>query len=985
MQGSRRRVALTMLLVMIAAPWTHLAAASATSEETSTAGRQSEASTYVYNLFLDDPNDDIGDDVSITTLEPDDGAQHTVSILGTGKTFRTDELRSDLTVYNFLASGSPLDLFMRFTAPREDNAQERSTATVTVRLEAGSNVETATLTLEDPCVQNLLNTGCGFVNVETSLDLGAGFLIEAGERLEIDVDATVQCVQDVDTPDDPQNEEERTQGRQFGGGDCDVELAWGDVENQQSNSRLTIKANALSGSEMRIHREGGLWNDRQVLEWAPNHRPDYRTVQFSVDVRNAFGRVDIQSIDLLIWSPTGFETYDEEIPESALTLDAGGLVGDVLWTYNAGLQPGDYSVALQITDVQGNQVNVSHPGFTILRHDLFLELPSDQPPNLLIAPGRSSSIEFLIEHIGDASEQLRVEMDVNPPLPNRWADPVWDRPAGYDLPTGGTISRPILTIQAPSDDVSDRPPELEIIARAYGLVEGVEREVRVATYLIGVEEVDVHAVPRIQVYGELERQAQIADSGREGLFDANLSHYIDASTTRTFALDLTNEGFDTDNFSIRILNPDPLRWGVVVADNSTGAPLPSQGGVYLSPEVVSHTVMPLNLVVTPPPENDRVAEDIIQLEVLITSVGNSSKYDSVEFTVHRTFGVQARVINDGDGGVLGTVGPLEPDGTATFVIEIANTDSSSLVRRWVLTDPSRTASLSTLEVHRQWDYEILDENNSPLVVLDLAGDERATLQVSIELSGEIPAGDHRIHIRVAEQGSEDDQRYFDLPLIIQVDEELVQGLIEVTRRSEDATIVSNGDLEMVFRVYNGNNVPVNMNIIPNPPDDWTVLLRSDLSPQSTFLSLSVGPFQEADFTMTVSAPDGLRNNDAVPIPFTIQPSVGNAAATFVESQSVSVLTQCEGIDCLLSEITDPRPNTVLLFAVLAFLGVAWVYSNGRRSGRGDKDLVPIEDQDPVESTEAVPPTEEDLPPPVLDEVEAEAAWDDLEDELELIE
>ena len=174
---------------------------------------------------------------------------------------------------------------------------------------------------------------------ETSLDLGAGFLIEAGERLEIDVDATVQCVQDVDTLDDPQNEEERTQGRQFGGGDCDVELAWGDVENQQSNSRLTIKANALSGSEMRIHREGGLWNDRQVLEWAPNHRPDYRTVQFSVDVRNAFGRVDIQSIDLLIWSPTGFETYDEEIPESALTLDAGGLVGDVLWTYNAGLQP----------------------------------------------------------------------------------------------------------------------------------------------------------------------------------------------------------------------------------------------------------------------------------------------------------------------------------------------------------------------------------------------------------------------------------------------------------------------------------------------------------------------------------------------------------------------------------------------------------------------------------------------------------------------
>ena len=228
-----------------------------------------------------------------------------------------------------------------------------------------------------------------------------------------------------------------------------------------------------------------------------------------------------------------------------------------------------------------------------------------------------------------------------------------------------------------------------------------------ATYLIGVEEVDVHAVPRIQVYGELERQAQIADSGREGLFDANLSHYIDASTTRTFALDLTNEGFDTDNFSIRILNPDPPV-GCRRCGQLDGCTLAIPGRrVHLSPEVVSHTVMPLNLVQTRRLlENDRVAEDIIQLEVLITSVGNSSKYDSVEFTVHRTFGVQARVINDGDGGVLGTVGPPNRrDG------DLRHRDREHGLQQPRCSPMGVDRSLEDgvsqhLEVHRQWDYEI---------------------------------------------------------------------------------------------------------------------------------------------------------------------------------------------------------------------------------------------------------------------------------------
>ena len=61
-------------------------------------------------------------------------------------------------------------------------------------------------------------------------------------------------------------------------------------------------------------------------------------MQFSVDVRNAFGRSDIDSVRLLMSTPTGATTvFDKEFTSNELRLDNNGLVGNFTFTYDSGI------------------------------------------------------------------------------------------------------------------------------------------------------------------------------------------------------------------------------------------------------------------------------------------------------------------------------------------------------------------------------------------------------------------------------------------------------------------------------------------------------------------------------------------------------------------------------------------------------------------------------------------------------------------------
>ena len=225
----------------------------------------------------------------------------------------------------------------------------------------------------------------------------------------------------------------------------------------------------------------------------------------------------------------------------------------------------------------------------------------------MIAPGQTSSVEFLVEHTGSTSSDLEVVFDLARSLPSSWSDPIWDKPQGYSLQGGGTSARPILQIDVPEGDLSNTPEKLEVEARAFADIDGTITEVAVVEIILNIEEVGVYAPPRVSIYEDEEHQIQISDSTRPEFYDETLSHYVDSDEIGDFYIDIFNSGFDTDSFFIRV-NEMPTSWQYKFFDNDTGMELTEEGINSVTPDIGSHDILSIRMEVYPP--TDREAQDI---------------------------------------------------------------------------------------------------------------------------------------------------------------------------------------------------------------------------------------------------------------------------------------------------------------------------------------------------------------------------------------
>ena len=434
-----------------------------------------------YELYLDAPTSETGGQGSITTIEPNGGQEEGSAI--SGLEFRSAEMISDLYI-----NGSGSSNTARLSAYIQFRGAEGSTADVTFSLKSGdTQISSESRQLEDACSPNpFTGGGCDWTIIEVEFDAGAnGFMVAKGKQLKIRIDAQATC-------------EGNTGG--VGGGDCAVDIAFGKMESSGGYSRLQIMTNALSGSSVRVHScneaFGCNWNDAQKFEWSPNHRPDFREMQFSVEVRDAFGREDIEEVNLIMDTPNGANVvFEKNFEDDDFKLDNNGLVGNFSYTYDAGIAAGEYPVRLEVEDVQGHSVVFEHPGITMLENDIYLTLPSNQPDVVLFAPGAVVQVEFLVEHTGSSSSSIDVIFDLETNLPSTWSDPQWSAPSStYTLNGGGSSVIPELQLEVPEGDLDSAPDSLEIEARVYAQNSlGQNEEVAIRTISLDFEEVDVFA------------------------------------------------------------------------------------------------------------------------------------------------------------------------------------------------------------------------------------------------------------------------------------------------------------------------------------------------------------------------------------------------------------------------------------------------------------------------------------------------------------
>lgn len=863
-----------------------------------------------YELYLDRDRNDEGNELDFTTIEPS-GSNLEASILGNGIKFYTNELLSDLTIYGKSGNSARIFAFMQFET--SDNA----TADVTVKLFAGDSlIEQHTEVIDGPRCGGFFGD-CAWAGYQIDLDLdNDGDTISNGDEMRMEISASASC-------------EDSGQGP-FSS--CNVNLAYGGKIGN-GFSRMEFRANALSGSQVKIHEEGDGWSETEVTEWSPTHRIENRKMQFTVDVRDAFGRSDIDSIELYLYTPSkASTTFSKEFGNNELKLDNDGLVGNVTFQYPSGIDSGEYPLELIITDVQGHVIVYDHPeGVTFLEYDVFLTFPPNQIPKLLVAPGQTSSVEFSLLHTGSVASDLRVEMELQQSLPSGWSDPNWDSPGGYTLSGGGSSASPLLTIQAP-EDLSSIADNYQIIVEAYAYAtSGADSgsQVRLVSLAVDVEKVNQFGPPQIDVYEDVEQQKQIFDSDRTDLYNENLSHYIDYDKVGDFYLSISNVGFDDDSYRIRI-QEIPVAWSLKFIINGTGTELTEQGIDSLTPIVYQGEKLVLKVEVYPPFERDAVDIGLIRLSVTSDNSVDEVFTTPVAWTVHRTFGIVGEVISDSDGGTLGQVGPVSPGSTVKYNVRITDSSDDAGTTNWVIKNPAALQrNIDNDPGYATWLYEITDIEGNIALVAPLTGGQYFDIEVEITIRQQVEAGIHVVYLQVAEESNgEDDPRYFDLPLTIEVDEEVIPGNLIVEQKSQTSRVGAGQTVEIEYRIDNLNNVEVDVIISVKAPDGWDATLDD-----GEIIPFTLDAFSSDDFTMQITAPDKVKNGELVEFELTVTPTSYQECTDnlcYIQKPSFTFKTESSGlINSIMSELEDPEPTTVVLLLSVLVLAGFGLYRRGQ--------------------------------------------------------
>ena len=902
-----------------------------------------------YELYFDDGT-------SLTTIEPS-GSYEETSLLGSGVEFETEELISDLTIEGKSSSEVRVFNYLKF-----QSSNNQSTAEITYRLKAGSDViDTFTETLENPC-GGFFGSNCAWVSYQINLDVSSsGYDVANGEQIKIDIEATADC-----------------EGGGGFGSSCEVMLAYG---GQVGNgfSRMEFRANALDGSQVKVHEVGDGWSEDEVTEWSPTHRSDKREMQFTVDVRDAFGREDIDSVELILYTPNeATAVFEKEFGNNELKLDNDGLVGNFTFTYESGIQHGEYPLRLLITDVQGHVIEYLHPeGITFLEYDIYLDFPENQIPKLLVAPGQTSSIELSVLHTGSLTSDLRVEMELQQSLPPGWSDPNWDNPGGYMLSGGGSSARPLLTIQAP-EDLSSLSNTYQIVVEAYAYATtGVDSgsQVRKVPLAINVEKVDQFGPPQIDVYEDSEQQKQIFASDRPELYNENLSHYIDYDKVGDFYMSINNVGFDDDSYRIRI-QEIPVAWSLKFLVNGTGTELTEQGIDSLTPVVGQGEKLVLKVEVYPPFERDAVDIGLIRLSVTSDSSSDEVLTTPVAWTVHRTFGIVGEVISDSDGGTLGEIGPVSPGSTVTYNVRITDSSDDAGTTNWVIKNPAALQrNIDNDPGYATWMYDITDIEGNIALVAPLTGGQYYDIEVEITIRQQVEAGTHIVYLQVAEEtDGEEDPRYFDLPLTIEVDEEVVPGNLVVEQKSQAKRIQAGQTEPFEYRIDNLNNVEVDVVISVKSPDGWDATLDD-----GEIISFTLDSFSSREFTMEITAPDKLKSGEMVEFEITVTPTnyqECTANLCYIQKPTFEFKTETSGVlNSIMSEIEDPEPTTlVLFFSVLALAGLG-LYRRGQNKVKAQMFAAMVEPS-AIEAT-----AEDEVDADIIEDEAEEIVEDDLDLEL----
>ena len=891
-------------------------------QDTENSPNSVEAPIELYTLYLASADSTTDGDGLISTKIPESGGQETASALDETIEFISQELLSSIEIFGRPNQGSssgtyylPLDLFLKAVGPSGSSVDW----TINVRA-GGSSIGQAEWSA-DACNTGIGNS-CNFDHEEFEVDIGtsSSFMILEDETIEITISAEMSGCD--------------SSGGPFGS-TCTAEVAWNEIDGESTrHSEIEVETNAISNSVVVLQRDGDEISEGPELEWYPNDIIDQRSMQFTFDVKSAFGRYDIDNVRLLLRDSQGNYRIDKEISNDDPDIDDTneGIFGHYSWTYPGGVPSGEYTVELEVTDIQGNLVLIDHEPIEMRQFGVSINHGMDRQTEY-IAPGEITPIPLQLVHRGDSTKSMSVELEVMTNLGSSWLVEFDSDSSLYSLDAGGDILNPILTLQAP-DDLTGTPSSIDIRAVAEAEVDGVQTVVHQETLNIVLEKIDVFQPPAVSVWDE-DHGLPIANSSRPDDIDNTIPRYVEYGEFTPFLLEIFNTGFDADMFRIDVLQRSKSI--IQVYDNNTGERILEDvgDGTFHSSYLERHATQVLLLNIKP--SNDRADDDLGLIEIEVTSSGNSSLRSTVMFTIQRTFGIRAEVTYDCDGSPLGQIDVDTCDDVKLRARIISSANSGDTALWWRIQNPATLQeNLDVSPIYGQWQFRIEDDNNEAVPRVSLSPGGFVEVYVTVTLTTQVEQGNHTIYLRIIEDTEDSEPRYFDLPMTFEIDSDLPN--LEIVQVTQDRKLLPGEDYSIQMKVKNEGNTEMTI-LLDAEVDEpgWSVDIEGPSG--STFIQL--GAYEEVSFNLKVTVSSEANNGDKVPVLVTAMPLAYVIDGTLDTSQSWSdeytakktvLMTVDLGnvFDILVNELSHPRPLTLIVLVVGVLLIIAGVQSNMNR-------------------------------------------------------
>jgi hypothetical protein len=253
--------------------------------------------------------------------------------------------------------------------------------------------------------------------------------------------------------------------------------------------------------------------------------------------------------------------------------------------------------------------------------------------------------------------------------------------------------------------------------------------------------------------------------------------------------------------------------------------------------------------------------------------------------------------------------------------------------------------------------------------------------VTITLTSQVEFGNHTVYLRVVEDTPDEDPRYFDLPMVFEIDSD--EPTLEIVQVSPNRLLSPGDTVEIQMKVKNLGNSPLTILLeAESDSSSWSV----EIDGPSGSVLVVLEAFEEATFVLEVSVPESSNNGDSSSImvsatPFDTDqswPDDSTAKATVVMTVGIDSL-----IERLVNEFTHPRLSTYVVGIIAIMLLIAGTQSAlNRRRWKSHMAYLEAISDDSEEDVEEV----DDIPAPVVSLEEEEEDEDDVydDDDIELV-